>query len=106
MATTTLCLSNLSPDARLRCKDASARRTGSRRVRASRRAAEVFEPRPTVRTSFVVPEDQYILHTAQSQYITLPFACRHSCCTSCAIRIKSGQIRQLEALGISAELKE
>ena len=27
------------------------------------------------------------------------------CCTSCAVRIKSGQIRQPEALGISAELK-
>ncbi|XP_014510737.1 uncharacterized protein LOC106769577 [Vigna radiata var. radiata] len=55
---------------------------------------------------FVVPEDQYILHTAESQNITLPFACRHGCCTSCAVRIKSGQIRQPEALGISAELKE
>ncbi|OVA13498.1 hypothetical protein BVC80_379g24 [Macleaya cordata] len=28
-----------------------------------------------------------------------------SCCTSCAVRIKSGEIRQPEALGISAELK-
>ncbi|XP_020108678.1 ferredoxin-3, chloroplastic isoform X1 [Ananas comosus] len=54
---------------------------------------------------FLVPEDQYILHTAESQNISLPFACRHGCCTSCAVRIKSGQIRQPEALGISAELK-
>ncbi|XP_010540779.1 PREDICTED: uncharacterized protein LOC104814439 [Tarenaya hassleriana] len=54
---------------------------------------------------FVVPEDQYILHTAESQNISLPFACRHGCCTSCAVRVKSGQIRQPEALGISAELK-
>ncbi|KAH9769641.1 hypothetical protein WN944_019053 [Citrus x changshan-huyou] len=54
---------------------------------------------------FLVPEDQYILHTAESQNITLPFACRHGCCTSCAVRIKSGQIKQPEALGISAELK-
>ncbi|KAK3149704.1 hypothetical protein QOZ80_3AG0221220 [Eleusine coracana subsp. coracana] len=55
---------------------------------------------------FVVPEDQYILHTAEAQDISLPFACRHGCCTSCAVRIKSGQIRQPEALGISAELKD
>ncbi|RWW10706.1 hypothetical protein GW17_00025738 [Ensete ventricosum] len=27
------------------------------------------------------------------------------CCTSCAVRVRSGQIRQPEALGISAELK-
>ncbi|KAJ4782121.1 hypothetical protein LUZ62_066378 [Rhynchospora pubera] len=126
MTTTPLSLSNLSPAVHLRLKDASARRTGSRRVRASLRAAEVFEPGPTVSTSgvvathrvtvhdrqrgvtheFVVPEDRYILHTAESQDITLPFACRHGCCTSCAVRIKSGQIRQPEALGISAELKE
>ncbi|XWS49241.1 hypothetical protein CRYUN_Cryun13aG0147100 [Craigia yunnanensis] len=55
---------------------------------------------------FLVPEDHYILHTAESQNITLPFACRHGCCTSCAVRVKSGQVRQPEALGISAELKE
>ncbi|XP_058224400.1 ferredoxin C 2, chloroplastic isoform X2 [Rhododendron vialii] len=54
---------------------------------------------------FFVPEDQYILHTAEAQSISLPFACRHGCCTSCAVRVKSGQIRQPEALGISAELK-
>ncbi|KAI6707505.1 hypothetical protein NL676_010467 [Syzygium grande] len=54
---------------------------------------------------FSVPEDQYILHTAESQNVSLPFACRHGCCTSCAVRIKSGEIRQPEALGISAELK-
>ena len=28
------------------------------------------------------------------------------CCTSCAVRIKKGQIRQPEALGISAELRD
>ncbi|XP_073052152.1 ferredoxin C 2, chloroplastic-like isoform X2 [Primulina eburnea] len=55
---------------------------------------------------FFVPEDQYILHTAESQSISLPFACRHGCCTSCAVRVKSGQLRQPEALGISAELKD
>ncbi|OIT01402.1 PREDICTED: uncharacterized protein LOC109229680 [Nicotiana attenuata] len=54
---------------------------------------------------FLVPEDQYILHTAEAQNIALPFACRHGCCTSCAVRVKSGQLRQPEALGISAELK-
>ncbi|AEE31502.1 2Fe-2S ferredoxin-like superfamily protein [Arabidopsis thaliana] len=50
-------------------------------------------------------EDQYILHSAESQNISLPFACRHGCCTSCAVRVKSGELRQPQALGISAELK-
>ncbi|KAJ7530135.1 hypothetical protein O6H91_15G080600 [Diphasiastrum complanatum] len=59
-----------------------------------------------VRHEFVVPEDQYILHTAEDQSITLPFSCRHGCCTACAVRVKSGQLYQPEALGISAELKE
>jgi len=27
------------------------------------------------------------------------------CCTSCAVRVKSGELRQPQALGISAELK-
>ncbi|GBG58960.1 hypothetical protein CBR_g24310 [Chara braunii] len=53
-----------------------------------------------------VPEDQYILHTAEDQAIKLPFACRMGCCTACAVRVKSGKLYQPEALGISAELKE
>ncbi|BFI28314.1 ferredoxin [Marchantia polymorpha subsp. ruderalis] len=55
---------------------------------------------------FEVPEDQYILHTGEDQDIDLPFSCRHGCCTACAVRVKSGQLYQPEALGISAELKE
>uniref|UniRef100_A0A0D6QRN5 Ferredoxin n=1 Tax=Araucaria cunninghamii TaxID=56994 RepID=A0A0D6QRN5_ARACU len=54
---------------------------------------------------FSVPEDQYILQTAEDQDISLPFACRHGCCTTCAVRVKSGVLRQPEALGISSELK-
>ncbi|KAL6126307.1 hypothetical protein ACLB2K_074358 [Fragaria x ananassa] len=54
---------------------------------------------------FFVSEDQYILHTTEAQDINLPFACRHGCCTSCAVRVKSGKLNQPQALGISAELK-
>ncbi|XWS49581.1 hypothetical protein CRYUN_Cryun12cG0015400 [Craigia yunnanensis] len=65
----------------------------------------VHDRKQGVLHEFLVPEHQYILHTAESQNITLPFACRHGCCTSCAVRVKSGEIRQPEALGISADLK-
>eukprot|EP00249_Psilotum_nudum_P009767 c22141_g1_i1 orf=460-993(-) len=54
---------------------------------------------------FEVPEDQYILHTAEYQNVSLPFSCRHGCCTTCAVRVKSGELHQPEALGISPELK-
>lgn len=56
--------------------------------------------------SFFVPEDQYILQTGEEQKIELPFSCRHGCCTACAVRVKSGQLYQPQALGISAELRD
>lgn len=54
---------------------------------------------------FQVPEDQYVLHTAEYQNVNLPYSCRHGCCTACAVRVKSGEIYQPQALGISPELK-
>ncbi|GLT34713.1 hypothetical protein SLA2020_092140 [Shorea laevis] len=80
-------------------------RAGSQPASISTHKVTVHDRQRGVVHEFLVPEDQYILHTAESQNITLPFACRHGCCTSCAVRVKSGEIRQPEALGISAELK-
>ncbi|KAK6157932.1 hypothetical protein DH2020_005246 [Rehmannia glutinosa] len=45
---------------------------------------------------FIVPEI--------NECMVIPFPI--GCCTSCAVRVKSGQLRQPEALGISAELKD
>lgn len=50
-------------------------------------------------------QDQYILQTAEEEGIKLPFACRHGCCTACAVRVRSGELVQPRALGISPELK-
>nr|AEQ54761.1 ferredoxin 2 [Dimocarpus longan] len=80
-------------------------RVGVRAASIGSHKVRVHDRQRGVVHEFWVPEDQYILHTAESQNISLPFACRHGCCTSCAVRIKSGQIKQPEALGISAELK-
>ncbi|PSR91642.1 Ferredoxin-1 like [Actinidia chinensis var. chinensis] len=45
---------------------------------------------------FFVSEDQYILHTAESQDIPLPFAFRHGGCNICAVRTKSGILDSLK----------
>ena len=52
-----------------------------------------------------VPSDRYILHTAESQGIDLPFSCRNGACTACAVRVTSGQVYQPEAMGLSPQLK-
>ncbi|CAH2052992.1 unnamed protein product, partial [Thlaspi arvense] len=85
---------------------------------------------PTDRGSLVVPSHKVTVHDRQQGVVhefefpeTLNFGkmllfwcsittamydleCRDSsCCTSCVVRVKSGELRQPQALGISAELK-
>ncbi|MBP0001453.1 MAG: 2Fe-2S iron-sulfur cluster binding domain-containing protein [Cyanobacteria bacterium SID2] len=52
-----------------------------------------------------VPEDRYILHSAENQGVNLPYSCRNGACTSCAVRIISGEIYQPEAIGLSPALR-
>ncbi|MEL6927011.1 MAG: 2Fe-2S iron-sulfur cluster-binding protein [Cyanobacteria bacterium J06600_6] len=53
-----------------------------------------------------VPEDRYILHTAEDQGAELPFLCRNGACTSCAVKVISGDLEQPEAMGLSPKLKD
>lgn len=53
-----------------------------------------------------VPEDRYILQDAEKQGVELPYLCRNGACTSCAVRVLSGEIYQPEAMGLSPELRQ
>ncbi|MFM7447406.1 MAG: 2Fe-2S iron-sulfur cluster-binding protein [Leptolyngbyaceae cyanobacterium] len=52
-----------------------------------------------------VPEDRYILHSVEAQGGDLPFSCRNGACTTCAVRVISGDLYQPEAMGLSLQLQ-
>lgn len=56
--------------------------------------------------SVEVPEDRYILSTAERQGVELPFSCRNGACTTCAVRILAGTLEQPEAMGLSPKLRQ
>ncbi|NJK27718.1 MAG: 2Fe-2S iron-sulfur cluster binding domain-containing protein [Coleofasciculaceae cyanobacterium SM2_3_26] len=75
----------------------SAIQTYTVRIR-DRRTGEVY--------AVEVPENRYILQTAETQGKNPPFACRNGACTTCAVRVLSGEIYQPEAMGLSQELRD
>lgn len=56
--------------------------------------------------SLRVPSDRYILHSIEQQGQELPFSCRNGACTTCAVRVLSGEIYQPEAIGLSPALRQ
>ena len=56
--------------------------------------------------TFEAPADRYILQTGEKQDTFLPCSCRNGACTTCAVRVISGEIYQPEAMGLSPELRK
>ena len=42
----------------------------------------------------------------ENKGLKLAFSCRNGCCTSCAVKIISGNLQQPEAMGVSQALKD
>lgn len=53
-----------------------------------------------------VPEDRYILQHCENKGVELPFSCRNGACTTCAVRVLSGELHQPEAMGLSPALRD
>ena len=54
----------------------------------------------------IVSSDEYILKEFEKKVFKLPFSCRNGCCTSCAVKVISGNLNQPEAMGVSQALKD
>jgi ferredoxin len=66
---------------------------------------KVYNRQTGISHTLKVPEDRYILHTAEHNGAELPFSCRNGACTTCAVRVVSGEIYQPEAIGLSPALR-
>jgi ferredoxin len=73
---------------------------------APRHKVVITNPNDGATYAVDVPEDRYILWEAEDAGLELPYACRMGCCTACAVRVKAGSVEQVEALGVSQELRD
>ncbi len=65
----------------------------------------IHHPRQGETYRIRVRGDEYILLAAEGQGRPLPYLCRNGACTTCAVKVLSGEVDQPEAMGLSSELK-
>lgn len=65
----------------------------------------VEDPQNNIVHTYDVPEDRYIWHCMSEAGADIPSSCRHGCCTTCAVKVKSGTVKQEEALGLLKEMR-
>ena len=73
---------------------------------AETHTVRIFHRQANQHYTLEVPGDRYILKAAEEMGAKLPFSCRNGACTACAVRVKSGEIAQPEAMGLSKDLKK
>ena len=56
--------------------------------------------------TYQVPADRYILQALENQGGEMPFSCRNGACTTCAVRVLTGDVHQPEAMGLSQKLRD
>ena len=53
-----------------------------------------------------IPEGKNILQFFEENGEKLPFSCRNGCCTTCAVKIISGNIDQSNGIGLSKQMQK
>ena len=56
--------------------------------------------------TYDVPDGEYIFRCFEANGEELPFSCRNGCCTTCAVKVLSGDIDQKDGIGLSQEMRD
>lgn len=70
------------------------------------RKIQIYDRQTDTYHTWLVPEDRYILQSVENQGGNIAFSCRNGACTTCAVRVLSGELHQPEAIGLSQKLRD